>query len=562
MTWRTRTLLDSLQGLDPRKCSCAANERKLTQIIKVIDIEMNYWVSNPAGIAAIAPLVQGRWRLTEGAAETLNRGYLDTFDWSVYLAGATLEWRNAAPPPVLIWSGLGHADETLVQVAPVEPGFPGDLPPGPVRARLIEIAGIRRLLPIMGIHTRVRHLNLCNAHDQTVACLGLEESSFQDPRGGGTGDLRPRLRILPVRGHAREAEALRDALAGLSGLEPADSPLLLEALAAAGRRPADYSSKLAYSLDPAAPADLATKEILRGLLTTLEANLDGTRANLDSEFLHDLRVATRRTRSALGQVRGVFPEDQVTHFKEEFAWLQQVTGPVRDLDVYLLAFDTYQQGLPAPFGADLEPLREFLEAGYASEQDRLVQALGADRFTRLQTDWRAFLEAPAAASATPNGARPIKEVADRRIWALVRRVRREGRAIRPESPPQDLHELRKSCKKLRYLIEFFQSLYAKDQSRALIALMKVLLDHLGGYQDLAVQSVHLRDLAHRMSDAGQAPTATLLAIGALIGNLLERQQQAREAFDPVFAGFLDEANQRAFRNLFRPVRTSTRAASK
>jgi hypothetical protein len=69
-------------------------------------------------------------------------------------------------------------------------------------------------------------------------------------------------------------------------------------------------------------------------------------------------------------------------------------------------------------------------------------------------------------------------------------------------------------------------------------------------------------LAQRMSDAGAASPATLLAMGALIGNLLERQQQAREAFDPVFAEFQDGANQRAFRSLFRPVRTSVRTASK
>ena len=540
----------------------AGGSAAVASTTKVIDIDTNYWVSNPAGITAIAPLVQGRWRLTEGPTETLSRDYFDTFDWSVYLAGATLEWRRTAPPPVLIWSGLGRADEPLVQVAPVEPGFPAHLPPGPVRARLVESGGIRRLLPIMGIHTRVRHLNLCNADDELVACLGIEESSFQDPRSGNSGDLRARLRILPMRGHAREAETLREALAGLSGLEPADSPLLLDALAAAGRRPADYSSKLAYSLDPETRADLATKEVLHGLLTTLEANLDGARANLDSEFLHDLRVAIRRTRTALGQVRGVFPADQVAHFQKEFAWLQQVTGPVRDLDVYLLAFDSYQLGLPAPMGADLEPLRDFLQSRYACEQDLLVQALAAERFTRLLTDWRAFLEAPAAASTTRTGARPIKDAAGRRIWTLVRRVRREGRAIGPESPPHDLHELRKSCKKLRYLIEFFQSLYPKDQARALLGPMKTLLDALGGYQDLAVQANHLRDLAHRMTDAGQAPTDTLLAIGALIGNLLERRRQARQASDQAFAGFDDEANRHAFRKLFRPVRTGTRPPGK
>ncbi|WP_295389316.1 CHAD domain-containing protein [uncultured Thiodictyon sp.] len=515
---------------------------------------MKYWVSDLAGIATIAPLVQGQWRLTQPTAETLHRTYFDTFDWSVYLTGATLEWRSTALPPVLIWSDLERADDALIQVAPREPAFPADLPPGPVQARLIETTSCRRLLPLMGIHSRIRHFDLSNHHDKTVARLTIEESSFNDPRGGSAGDLRPRLQVVAVRGCAREAAILQEALAGAAGLEPLDSPLLLEALAAAGRRPVDYSSKLDYRLDPTARADRVAQEILLGLLNTLEANLDGARANLDSEFLHDLRVATRRTRAALAQIRGVFPADRVARFREEFAWLQLVTGPIRDLDVYLLDFDTYQRDLPSQLGADLEPLRAFLHSRYQCERDLLVQALASTRFTQLCSDWRAFLEAPVAA-ATPHGAGPIKDLADRRVWAMAKRVRREGRAIRTDSPPADLHELRKSCKKLRYLIEFFQSLYPKDETRAVIARMKVLLDNLGGYQDLAVQAVHLRAMAQRMRDADQAPTETLLAMGALIGDLLARQQQARAAFDQVFDGFQGKGNRRILRALFRPART-------
>ena len=36
---------------------------------------------------------------------------------------------------------------------------------------------------------------------------------------------------------------------------------------------------------------------------------------------------------------------------------------------------------------------------------------------------------------------------------------RDGGAITPASPPESLHELRKRCKELRYLLEFFGSLY-------------------------------------------------------------------------------------------------------
>jgi CHAD domain-containing protein len=135
---------------------------------------------------------------------------------------------------------------------------------------------------------------------------------------------------------------------------------------------------------------------------------------------------------------------------------------------------------------------------------------------------------------------------------MAKRVRREGRAITTESPPADLHELRKSCKKLRYLMEFFQSLYPEDEIRPLIRLLKDLLDNLGSFQDLTVQAAHLRELAGRMGAEGQGDTDTLLAMGALIGQVLERQQRAREAFDGVFAGFLDRDNRHRLRRLFHP----------
>ncbi|WP_020504680.1 CHAD domain-containing protein [Lamprocystis purpurea] len=526
---------------------------------------MEYVVSDPARITGLLAALQTHWRLEEDPAETLNRTFVDTFDWSVYLSGATLEWRDTPPRPSLIRHGLDQADAPLAQIAPAPPAFPADLPPGPVRTRLMEITDIRCLLPMMHIETHIRTFELHGLNDKadhpadhkaahkTVAHLTIEASRFRDPRGGRVGELQVRVRVRIEHGDEDHVKATLKDLMGELGIVSAHEPILLEALAAAGRRPADYSSKLDFQLEPETRADLVTKQILRGLLTTLEANLDGARANLDSEFLHDLRVATRRTRSALSQLRGVFPMAVVAHFKEEFAWLQQITGPVRDLDVYLLDFAAYRQSLPAPLGADLEPLRDFLLAHYAAEQRRLAHALAADRFTRLLTDWRSFLQAPVAdASNTPNGARPIQHVANQRIRAMLKRVRREGRAIRAESPPEDLHELRKSCKKLRYLMEFFQSLYPQGQCRALISLMKGLLDNLGSYQDLAVQAAHLRDLAQTMRDEAQAQTqtATLLAMGALIGNLLGRRQAARDQFDRVFADFLSENNQLAFRNLF------------
>ncbi|NEX22087.1 CHAD domain-containing protein [Thiorhodococcus mannitoliphagus] len=318
-----------------------------------------------------------------------------------------------------------------------------------------------------------------------------------------------------------------------------------------GRVPGDYSSKLDLRLDGAQRADVVTKQILSTLLVTLEANIQGAIANWDSEFLHDLRVATRRTRSALSQIKAVFPEDVVGRFKGEFAWVQQVTGPVRDLDVYLLAFDDYQASLPPELRSKLEPLRDFLLAHYEREQARLAEALQSESFKTLLGSWRDFLQRPVpSSSVVPSAMQPIKAVADGRIRSMAKRVRAEGRAIRDDSHPEELHELRKRCKNLRYLMEFFRSLYPAAQIKPLIKQLKVLLDHLGAYQDLAVQAHHLEDMAEQMQAEGRATPATLLAMGALVGGMLQRQQAARDGFAEVFAAFDDAEHWAQYRALF------------
>ena len=315
------------------------------------------------------------------------------------------------------------------------------------------------------------------------------------------------------------------------------------------------SSRPDMPFDPTADAAVVVRAILRGLFATLLATLDGVRANEDPEPLHDLRVATRRTRSALAQIRSVFPEPEVADYKTRFAWLQEVTGPVRDLDVYLLGFEADRQCLPAPLWPHLEPLRVELSHRYEAERQRLLTALDSDTFARLIEDWHTFLDIPDTAlqpgQVIPvNAQRPIKTVADAQIRRLAKRVRREGRAIRADSPPEALHALRKHCKKLRYLMEFFQLLYPPRDIRRLIDLLKTLLDQLGHFQDLSVQTRYLTELARHLRETEQVEIETLLAMGALIGHLLERQQSARDAFDEVFAGYLDPSHQRLLRSLF------------
>ena len=91
------------------------------------------------------------------------------------------------------------------------------------------------------------------------------------------------------------------------------------------------------------------------------ANWPGTIEQLDPEFLHDLRVAVRRTRSVLREGKKVLPPAIVERAEERFGWLGTLTGPARDLDVHLINWATDTDPLTDEVVAALEPVHALLD---------------------------------------------------------------------------------------------------------------------------------------------------------------------------------------------------------
>ncbi len=301
-------------------------------------------------------------------------------------------------------------------------------------------------------------------------------------------------------------------------------------------------------------ADAALKQILHSLLDTIERNEPGVREDLDSEFLHDFRVAVRRTRSVLGQFKKVLPPEILMHFRPAFKWLGSVTGPTRDLDVYLIKFEKYQTWLPPSVQEDLIPLRHFLRLHQKQEHARLVEALDSPRYHALIEDWQGYLEAPVPeVPHAPLAARPVLEVASERIWKAYKKVLNEGHAILddPEAPAEKLHRLRITCKKLRYLLELLRSLYPPKAMKKLILALKQLQDNLGDFNDFEVQQHTLQQFALQMREEREVLTETFLAMGRLEARLEILQHETREAFTERFTKFAAPKNQRRFKELFK-----------
>lgn len=508
--------------------------------------------------------VRDGWSHAERVVDDAVRFY-DTFDWRLWSEGVTLDESVDDGQRLLrLVSRVGAVlhRQPLDEDAP-PPAFASALPAGSLRQWLEGVIAPRRLLPLVELRTRIATLHILDVEEKTVARVDRIESFATAPDAASTGaaldapaeavPLRPRIRLRPVRGYDDDFAALRRSLGELR-LDAPRRGLFDEAVAAVGRVPGDDPTKVRLDLDPAEPAADAARRIHRHLLAVIDANEDGTRRDLDSEFLHDFRVAVRRTRSALSQIQGVFAPDHLEHFKTEWRWLGGVTGPTRDLDVYLLKMPDYRAALPDGVRADLEPLEAHLVERQRVEQAALADALASPRYRELIADWRRFLDHPPPVTATsaPHAERPIRELASERIWKSFRKVVRRGGAIDDSSPDEALHDLRIDCKKLRYLLEFFRALYPAQEIDPAIKSLKRLQTVLGDFNDYSVQQESMRHLAEELAGGdGAAPASTLLAMGRLVAHLEAGQRAERERFAERFAAFAAAPTQRRFRALFR-----------
>ena len=493
----------------------------------------------------------------------------DTFDWRLHNAGTLLQVTASRRGVRWSWRALDGGLRQQVW-EPSTPGLLADVEDAGLRQELDPIVAMRRLLPWVEVSLEERLCRILDDETKTRVRLFWSHGHAQAcETAAAVRTLPATLRLQGLRGYDKDFDALAEALTAF-GCTPTEDDLLHRALVAAGaeRRPGDYTSKPQLRFEATLPAAQAARQIHRALLDTMLRNEPGLRRDDDSEFLHDYRVAVRRTRSALSQIKKVFPQEQEQHFRGELSWLGSLTGPTRDLDVFLLKIVDYRRLLPDAVAADLDPLAQFLVRKQRREHRRLVAGLNSDRYRRLIASWRAFLDSPSDDDGkAPNAQRPIIDLANERIWKLFRRVVKDGRKVLamttdPEAHAAALHDLRIEGKKLRYGMELFRSLYPPQDIDPLVKSLKKLQDNLGDFNDYEVQRDKLAAFAVEMLDGetphgetsdGQGTAAsTLLAMGRLVAFLAEAQEKERLAFKARFQQLVAAPRSTEFHRLFAP----------
>jgi len=400
--------------------------------------------------------------------------------------------------------------------------FAWECPEGPLQRVLESTVGVRRLLDQIDAETSGELLAVLDERGKTVARLRVESGQARMPPAGGWQQLPTMVTLTGMKGYEDVYQRLVPVIESRPGIDPCPEGLYGLMLRRVGPTLASPSSLPPNALDHAVPADLGTRRVLLALLETLSVNEPGLRANLDSEFLHDFRVAVRRTRSLLGQIKQVLPDIVVEHFAAGFSWLGRVTGPPRDLDVLVLALRNER----AEFASeDLDEVLSYLAREQQKEYQRLIEALDSSRYQRLRLEWRAFLiQEPSAVPEAARAKRLFADVISQRAWKLTRRIATASRAIDSQSAPAQIHAVRILAKKLRYMVDVAPAFFAADDLGRVLDALKKAQKILGNFNDAEVQEHRLLAYGRALGVEGGRPGAVLL-----LGRLAERSRQRRES---------------------------------
>jgi CHAD domain-containing protein len=249
---------------------------------------------------------------------------------------------------------------------------------------------------------------------------------------------------------------------------------------------------------------------------------------LDSEGLHQMRVALRRLRAAVSAFAKVVADDDTPKIKDELAWITGELGPARDLDTFELeVLAPLRKRMPREPGL-AQVYRDFAERRALAHADA-ARAVKSARFRALLLRLSEWLEAGRWTRSDDERqrrrcARPIATHAAGELTRRLKKIRRQGKKL-DELTPAKRHKLRIRAKELRYAMEFFADVFPgrkqATRRKAAVSSLKSLQDALGALNDI---------LAYERLVAQVAPSRRRIILGTQLAHVGELERSAERAY--------------------------------
>ena len=481
--------------------------------------------------------------------------YLDTFEWSLMKNKLALRYRVSDGMAMYTLKSLGSirggiAKRMETEVPLKEPvAIPSAVPVKRVRRDIEALIYPRKLLEQLQIRTDRRRYRVVSPEEAKIE-LAFDISSFS-LRGLHKGRRTQRL-------HELEAEILDGPATALGSLAALFSQAFAYRTSSASKFEVAIE-RLKVAMPSKKPPeklkvhledrlDLALRKILTYQLQRFREQLPGVHGDIDTEFVHQARVATRRMRSALRLLRDAVPGNTGAYLAGELKWLGGMFGPVRDLDVFLLNVSRFQGQIKHFPGKKKKALEDWIEEQRRAPLKALQAALESPRYKTFERRLGGFLEKPLPARPrAPLAVKPVGDIAPAAIQEKWAAVLTQGNKVLAKPTLKRFHRLRVQMKKLRYATEFMGPAY--DGTLAPFIDRTVEIQNcLGELQDTVFTSGFIQDLLDHWK--GKLVDPDLIFIFGEVYQLQgEIARQRQEMFSKIWERFSSEETIRLLKEI-------------
>lgn len=417
------------------------------------------------------------------------------------------------------------SDEMSEARAGVKARFWWDFPDGEVKRILKKKIGLRAVMPVASLERRSTRFSLRNRDDKIVARGQLVQSVVGDC-------IRPYLTLQAMRGYEKSFLKARKLLKPLFEREIQD--FSLKVLFLEQNLIVDNQQKTpVLHLSPDMPTEVAVRAMAMEMIDQANLHIDGIVADIDTVFLHQFRVSVRRLRSLISLLKKSLPASSVEIIAPQLSAIAGQTGRLRDLDVFLLDKQHYRAMLPDIHEAGLDELFALVEKQRQQEKTRVARYFSASRYVRdISTCESELLQEPVF--STPMSRKPVLSVAKSLLIKRYRKIETMSADLDSKSDDEDVHDIRKEFKKLRYLIEFFIELLPRKRTARLVNRLKKLQVTLGEFNDYCVQIEFLQGFSN------DERIEMTKALSGLIAIVHQRQLETRQQVEMALAQFFTD----------------------
>jgi CHAD domain-containing protein len=217
-------------------------------------------------------------------------------------------------------------------------------------------------------------------------------------------------------------------------------------------------------------------------------------ADKDPEFVHQLRVGTRRARAALDIFAACLPDKGYRTARKHLRRIRRAAGEARDWDVFLAALAAW----PRPRTDKQRPGLDLL-AGYAAGQRNVAQAHLEQIRLRYPFGFDRLLAETVAAVHKPHPAHGLYMLADLARPLLAGLLDDlDAAAARDLNDYGNLHQVRIAGKRIRYAMEVFADCFAAPFRDEAYPAVEEMQEILGNANDSHVAARRLEELRGRL----------------------------------------------------------------